>query len=206
MQDALCHQQAPLCAFGSPPCCIQITSIIPSMGPSVQAEMQHVSAKHAYVCAVSGRHGSIASCASLPNLHGLPQHQPGLPPLSRQGSDAHSSSLSAQMDVSQSQTAAASQATAMPEARLAVRPARAASWGPQGSARNTRVRTTPAVCPCVSLPLSVRLSVFLPAYLTACLPLSVGLSLCLPACLLACFCLYICLCVSVSVCLSACLL
>lgn len=155
-------------------------------------------AKHAYVCAVSGRHGSIASCASLPNLHGLPQHQPGLPPLSRQGSDAQSSSLSAQMDASQSQATAASQVTAMPEGRLAVRPARAASWGPQGSARNTRVRITPAVCPCVFLPLSVR-----SASLPACLPASVCRSVSLPVCLLLSVHLFQYLCLCVPVCLPA---
>ena len=91
------------------------------------------------VYAVSGRHGSIASCASLPDVNSLPHTDLGMTTMTRQASEAQCSGFDGQADRSQSQASADSQLPALPDNRLALKHNRAASWGPQGTPHNTRV-------------------------------------------------------------------
>ena len=98
------------------------------------------------LCAVSQRHGSIASCASLPDVNSLPNTDLGMTTMSRQASQAQSSSFDGQADRSQSQATADSQLPALPDTRLALKHNRAASWGPQGTPHNTRVSFQKCSC------------------------------------------------------------
>ncbi len=98
------------------------------------------------LCAVSGRHGSIASCASLPDVNSLPHTVLGMTTMSRQASEAQSSSFDGQADQSQSQATADSQLPALPDTRLPLKYTRAASWGPQGTPHNTRVSFQKCSC------------------------------------------------------------
>ena len=77
--------------------------------------------------AVSGRHGSIASCASLPNSHSLPQHDLASPAMSSEHSQAQSSGIDGHVGVLHSP--AVSSISAVPDNRL--KQHRSASWGPQ---------------------------------------------------------------------------
>ncbi|DBA93644.1 TPA: hypothetical protein ACH3X3_013719 [Trebouxia sp. C0006] len=91
----------------------------------------------------SGRHGSLASCASLPDVNSLPHTVLGMATMSRQASEAQSSSFDGQADRSQSQATTDSQLPALPDTRLPLKYTRAASWGPQGTPHNTRDARSP---------------------------------------------------------------
>ncbi|DBA65827.1 TPA: hypothetical protein ACH3X2_002859 [Trebouxia sp. C0005] len=91
----------------------------------------------------SGRHGSIASCASLPDVNSLPHTDLGMTTMSRQASEAQSSGFDGQADRSQSQASADAQLPALPDTRLPLKYNRAASWGPQGTSHNSRDATSP---------------------------------------------------------------
>ena len=85
-----------------------------------------------WACAVSGRHGSVASCASLADDSSLLQPDMGTTTLSRQASEALSSSLD-------SPEAVANTLSDIPEVQSSkamsssLRYNRAASWGPQST-------------------------------------------------------------------------
>lgn len=103
---------------------------------------------HGRLCAVSGHHGSIASCASLPDVNSLPHTVLGMATMSRQASEAQIGSFDGQADPSQSQATTDSQLPALPDTRLPLKYTRAASWGPQGTPHNTRVSFQ--TCSCIS--------------------------------------------------------
>lgn len=95
-------------------------------------------------CAVSGRHGSIASCASLPDDTSLPQpdFSSTPPPLSRQASEAPSSCFDGPEALSNTAAAAEVQSSSSAAPRNSLRHNRAVSWSPQTTARLIAVRLT----------------------------------------------------------------
>ena len=93
-------------------------------------------------CAVSGHHGSVISCASLPDDSSLPQPDfiNTAPPLSRQVSEAASSCFDSPESLSN--TAASAEIQASAGSRSSLRHNRAVSWSPECSARLNAVRPT----------------------------------------------------------------
>lgn len=93
-------------------------------------------------CAVSGHHGSVISCASLPDDSSLPQpdFSNTAPPLSRQVSEAASSCFDRPESLSNAAASAEIQASA--GSRSSLRHNRAVSWSPERTARLNAVRPT----------------------------------------------------------------
>ncbi|KAL3156848.1 hypothetical protein ABBQ38_001117 [Trebouxia sp. C0009 RCD-2024] len=94
---------------------------------------------------VSGRHGSIASCSSLPDDTSLPQPDfSSTPtPLSRQASEAPSSCFDGPEASSNTAAAAEAQSSSSAAPRNSLRHNRAVSWSPQTTARLNATDSSP---------------------------------------------------------------
>ncbi|KAL3132628.1 hypothetical protein ABBQ32_009153 [Trebouxia sp. C0010 RCD-2024] len=109
---------------------------------------QHLSAQGEQPSAgssFSGRHGSIASCASLPDDTSLPQpdFSSTPPPLSRQASEAPSSCFDGPEALSNTAAAAEVQSSSSAAPRNSLRHNRAVSWSPQTTARLIATDSSP---------------------------------------------------------------